>query len=304
MNPSVAEKTFTEKSLDLQEAQKIDIAPIKTICMTLGPYRNLTTLTAAILFLHPYCQVLNHAGNRIFGDINLDFFANYKTSIFEAFTRYAVYISKKGRRGDYGGSITLSHAYDDHFVMRNIYERTASSLLKKNITTLFWKESLRTSNHIRRHNVDLGNLFKVNKQIRFLLPIRNPLDCAASNLRTQKVVIFQNNNNNSDIKEILRSVLEEILWFKNLEAQYPERFLYYFEHDFNKSTIIRMADFLQLAPLEEWCSNALEAFDVKSKYTHSNSLISFFCKIVEEQFSNYPDFAEKLLCFGRNRPAK
>jgi hypothetical protein len=304
MNPPIAEKTFTEKKLDLQESQKIDITPIKTVCMTLGPYRNLTTLTAAILFLHPNCQVLNHAGNRIFGDINLDFFANYNTSIFEAFTRYAIYISKKGRRGDYGGSITLSHAYDDHFVMRNIYKRTDSSLLKENITTLFWKESLRTSNHIRRHNVDLDSLFKTNRQIRFLLPIRNPLDCAASNFRTQKVAIFENNNKNSDIKEILKSILEEIFWFKNLEARYPERFFYFFEHSFNESTIVRMADFLQLAPLGEWCSNALEAFDVKSKYTHSNDLISFFHQFVEKQFSNFPDFAEKLMCFGQNGPAK
>jgi hypothetical protein len=69
--------------------------------MTLGPYRNLTTLTASVLFLHPNCQVLNHAGNRIFGDEELDFIANYNNEIFEAFTRYAIYISQKGTRGDY-----------------------------------------------------------------------------------------------------------------------------------------------------------------------------------------------------------
>jgi hypothetical protein len=120
MNPSMAEKTSIEKELDRVESEKIDIASLKTVCMTLGPYRNLTALTAAVLFLHPNCQVLNHAGNRIFGDEKLDFISNYSNEIFEAFTRYAIYISQKGRRGDYGGSITLSHGYGDQFSMRNI----------------------------------------------------------------------------------------------------------------------------------------------------------------------------------------
>jgi hypothetical protein len=65
-----------------------------------------------------------------------------------------------------------------------------------------------------------------------------------------------------------------------------------------------MADFLQLDPLEDWCANALAAFDVKSKYIHPTNLISFFRQRVENQFSDYPDFAEKLLCFGKDQPAK
>ena len=200
MSPSIAEKTSIEKELDLLESKKIDIAPIQTVCMTLGPYRNLTTLTASVLFLHPNCQVLNHAGNRIFGDKQLDFIANYNNEIFEAFTQYAIYISQKGTRGDSGGSITLSHAFDKQYSMKDIFNAANSCLLKQNITALFWKESLRTSNHIRRHNVDLSRLFKLNRQIRFLLPIRNPLDCAVSNLKTGKVNIFQNEDKHSDIE--------------------------------------------------------------------------------------------------------
>jgi hypothetical protein len=144
----------------------------------------------------------------------------------------------------------------------------------------------------------------LNRQVRFLLPIRNPLDCAASNLRTGKANIFQNSHKHSEIEQVLKSILEEILWFKNLETRHPERFFYFFEHDFNEATIMRMANFLQLEPFGDWCADALEAFDVKSKYIHSTSLISFFRQRVKNQFSNYPDFAEKLLCFGKDQPAK
>ena len=38
---------------------------LKTVGLILGPYRNLTTLTAAVLSLHPNTQVLNHAGTRL-----------------------------------------------------------------------------------------------------------------------------------------------------------------------------------------------------------------------------------------------
>ena len=38
---------------------------LRTVGLILGPYRNLTTLTASVLSLHPECQALNHAGPRL-----------------------------------------------------------------------------------------------------------------------------------------------------------------------------------------------------------------------------------------------
>ena len=59
--------------IDLRESRYLDIQDIESVCLTLGPYRNLTTLTASVLYLHPNCQVLNHAGNRIYGKRKIDF---------------------------------------------------------------------------------------------------------------------------------------------------------------------------------------------------------------------------------------
>lgn len=86
---------------------------LKTACFALGPYRNLTTLTAALLFLHPRCQVPNHGSDRILPNPDVNFLIEYGTEKFDAFVRYAIELSAEGTRGRHGGSIMLSHAFDD-----------------------------------------------------------------------------------------------------------------------------------------------------------------------------------------------
>lgn len=63
--------------VDLFMSRSIDISACKSVCLAIGPTGNLTTLTAATLFLHPDCQVLNHGGTRIFGNKQIDFLSDY-----------------------------------------------------------------------------------------------------------------------------------------------------------------------------------------------------------------------------------
>lgn len=63
-------------------------------------------------------------------------------------------------------------------------------LIKRKIECLFWKESLTTSNYIKSNKIDLGELFRKLKRLKFLMHIRNPLDCAVSNLKTGHVNRF------------------------------------------------------------------------------------------------------------------
>ena len=182
------------KEYDLIASRSVETEAIGTVCLALGPYRNLTTLTASLLFLHPDCHVLNHAGRRIFGDRRLDFIGDYSAERFERFLRYALHISRKGRRGNYGGSITRSHAFADNEKMRALTRSGGMTRTKGGGRALFWKESLRTSNRMRRSNTDLQNIFNENHKLRFLMPVRNPMDCAASNFKTGHARIFQDPN--------------------------------------------------------------------------------------------------------------
>lgn len=278
-------------------SNQINISNIKTVCLALGPYRNLTTLTSSILALHPTCQVLNHASDRIFSDKHINFLLDYNQGKFDAFTKYAIYISKSGKRGRYGGSITLSHAFDYDNIQEAYQARYGKSLIKERIECLFWKEPLRTSNFIKQNQVDLGAIFEENDKLRFLMPIRNPLDCASSNLKTGHVRFFVGLNQQSSLEEVLVGILKELLWFLKLHTDYPERFFYYFENSFEDQVLLSLANFLRIEPDSKWLQTSLANFKVKRDYQYDSYTVDYYNNFVKENFSVYPEVLEQLSLF-------
>jgi hypothetical protein len=112
---------------------------LESMCILLGPYRNLTTLTCSVLSLHPQCVVLNHAGFRTLRNARLNFLADYSPDKFREFVRYAGFASRGGVRGTYGGDIRLSHAFDRESM------RQAQASLQRSAAgparCLVWKDS-------------------------------------------------------------------------------------------------------------------------------------------------------------------
>lgn len=289
-------KDAIAKHIELRASKSVDARNVKTVCLALGPYRNLTTLTASMLFLHPNCQVLNHGGGRILNDRRLDFLKSPDRETFETFKRYAIHVSAKGRRGEYGGSIIHSHAFDAGNKVRELFDQRRGGLVKQRIDCLFWKESLRTANHIRANHIDLADLFARNDAIRFLLPVRNPLDCATSNLKTGLVSTFAGLPRRPSCEQVVSAILDEFLWVAELRQRNPGRFFVYFEHPFTAQTLRAAADFLRLTRDETWIERATAAFAVKSGYCHSASLIAFYRRAVEERFGPpFADFKRSLL---------
>ena len=284
--------------IDLIKSRSIDTSDCKSVCLALGPRGNLTTLTAATLFLHPDCQVLNHAGTRIYGNRQMDFLSDYSDKRFERFIQFAVRISTKGFRGDRGGSITYSHAFDSRYQTKEIYQKTGEGLVKEHIRCLFWKESHRTSNLIREKHVDLGNIFKQNDRLRFLQPIRNPMDCAFSNLNTGHVTMFKGLNKQSPVIEVTRAILDEIRWLGELIESFPDRFTYYFEHEISREMLVRLAKFLGLEPTEAWLTGALSVMKTKPSYEHDPKLLAFYQDYITSKFSRFPALSDGLLRFS------
>jgi hypothetical protein len=286
------------KEIQLEASASINIDDLQTVCLALGPYRNLTTLTASILFLHPNCQVLNHAGARILSDPRLNFLLGYSNEKFDRFARFAIHISDSGKKAQYGGSITLSHAFKQQYAIGELFKSTGMGLVKEDIKCLFWKESLRTTNCIRENSVDLDTLFGRNDKLRFLMPVRHPVDCAASNLKTGHVDLFASLGQGENVGSVLENILDEFLWFEQLRQVWPGRFFRFFSHDFNHQTIAELAAFLKLPPDEAWYDRALTAFNIRSDYRHSEELMSFYRDCVRRKFGAYPDFAEGLLRYA------
>lgn len=283
--------------LDLITSRWLNIQEVESVCLTLGPYRNLTTLTAAILFLHPNCQVLNHAGTRVFATKSINFLLDFNKAKFDRFIQFAIRTSAKGQRGPWGGSVTHSHAFDSKHRIKKIFDETNSKLIKKQIKCLFWKESHRTSNLIHEKNIDIATILKKDHRLRFILPIRNPLDCAASNLKTGHIHLFPKLNKKSSPHDAVKAILDEIYWFANLKKQFPDRFHYYFEHEISQKTLIDLAQFLQLQPKQDWLTNALAAMEIKSAYEHDSELLNSYQNHILKYQSRFPELSKKLLIF-------
>jgi hypothetical protein len=177
---------------------------------------------------------------------------------------------------------------------RGVY---GASLVKDVIHSIFWKESLAVANHIRAHKVDLGHLLQRNPKLRFLLPVRNPLDCAVSNLKTGHVSRFNGLDARAPIERVVLAILAEFRWVLELQERHPDRFFCFFAHEFGRTTVGDMAGFLALEEEESWRQAALEAFDVENSYRHSEELVGFYATAVRERFSSHPGFAAKLLRF-------
>ncbi len=284
--------------VDLRKSRELDIQEIESVCLALGPYRNLTTLTATTLFLHPNCQVLNHAGKRIYGNRQIDFLQGFSKEKLDRFLQFAIQISTTGHRGDTGGSITHSHAFDSRYQTKDLLEKAGVETRKQKIKSLFWKESLRTSNIIRERNVDLGAIFRKDARLRFLLPIRNPMDCAVSNLKTGHVNRFPGLSKSSPTHEVVQAILDEIFWFAGLQKQYPDRFHHFFEHEISGAMLADLARFLQLEPDETWIANALAAMKINPGYQHDPALVTFYRNYVQKKGANFPEVSKGLMAFA------
>ncbi len=268
------------------------IKDIKTVAIILGPYRNLTTLTAAVFSLHPNCQVLEHAGSRVFNSRRINFFENYSNKKFNNFLKFAVYASLYGRRGDYGGGTFHSPAFVNYKNMRKKYYFRYPSDLKKEINCVFWKESLRVTNLIRKKDTNIDQIIQKNKKLRFVLPIRNPLDCAKSNIRLHLTNRFTTPITN--IEECIEAIFKEFLFFISRKKRYPNNFFYFFEDDF-ANRLPDMASFLNLEKEKIWIDDASEVIVIKSRYTNSKKLKDKSIELANIYFKDYPNFKEHLI---------
>lgn len=284
---------------EIKESIGVDVAGVRSVCLALGPYRNLTTWTAATLFLHPHVQVLNHAGNRILDQPEVDILEDFSPEKLTRFTQYAVQLSGGGRRGDFGGSITHSHAFDEGQPMKAAYEEAGLPEVKEEIQSLFWKESLSINNQIRKRDLSPADLLAADARLRFLQPIRNPLDAAVSNIQTghYKRLRGLRKVEEPSVNRVVRAILFELKWYADNRAVMPARYFHFFEHSLSRDTFVDLAAFLDLAPDERWLDLAESATEIKPGYDHEPAIVDRYRKLVDQSFDEHPELKAGLLAF-------
>jgi hypothetical protein len=274
---------------------------LESVCMLLGPYRNLTSLTSSVLSLHPQCLVLNHAGVRMLPNARLNFLLNYSRDKFNEFVRYAAYASQGGARGEYGGDIRHSHAF---FLepMRQA-EAALRGSARGPTKCLVWKDSHLVGNFLRAARVDVPRLLQRNDKLKFLLPIRDPIDCAISNLRTGHVEFFRESHGlsrASTVEEVVAAVLDEIAWFLALRdgSGRPENFFLYFEHEIGNEVLEKMLGFLGLSRDETFLTAAGAAFKLSRSAGVEPRPVEAYARMVKQKFERHPEIRDGLMKFA------
>jgi hypothetical protein len=265
-----------------------------TAAFLVGPYRNLTTLSAAVLSLHPEVQVLNHAGERLMSQPDIDFAGDPRREVLEAFLRVALAESGGGQQGQHGGSILLSHAFSSPIVREAYTARYGDLAVKPDARCLVWKESYRLQARWMGREQQLDDLFARCSEVRLLAPFRRPLDIAVSSMKTKHDAMLTRKAAPS-FEETLDAVLDAFVWVLKQRDRWPERVFFYTQWEVDEDLFRRMARFLGLSEDARWIQDALRCFAVRPPMTATEAQQDFFRQRTTEKLSAWPEIAELAL---------
>jgi len=220
---------------------------MKTLIL-LGPYRNLTTLTTALLSLHPSVIAYNHGLVRMPKSVR--FYEDPSNQRkYQNFIQYILNNYQSGHRGTKGGDIRKCHAFDrKHETMYNLKQTT--DFEKKSPSVIVWKESGRLISYFRRNGKfksfdRIEKLLRANPDVYFLRPVRNLPDCVQSNMDRKHARFTDFNPDDypkahDERNAFLRWCMNDLIWFLKLEYCYPDRFLHFNESEFPIQKIFQM----------------------------------------------------------------
>jgi hypothetical protein len=232
-----------------------DQLDVVSIGLMLCPNRNLTTLTAAILSLHPHVQVLNHGFKRLEAAGLLRFLRSGSEDDLEAFLRGAIGLSGYGRQGDYGGNILLSHAYQ-RLALRAAYARHyADAPVKPDIRCLVWKDGARLLEYLRTNNIAAVGLAERFPRLRFLSPLRRPVAHLRSLQRyyePQPPDYIRPSLPDLTVECVAKYILAAHEEFLAWSQQRPSQFFAFTEAEFGEQGAAALAHFLGISADKTW----------------------------------------------------
>lgn len=269
-----------------------------TVCLFLCPYRNLTTLTSAVLALHDHVQVMNHGIERLAAAGALDFVTEPAGAGLDAFARAAVELSATGQRGAYGGSITLSHAFDHPEVRQGYTGRFGDAPVKPDIRAVVWKEGGLLRQYLLDRGVDVPALAGRLDRLRFLAPIRQPIDHVYS-LRK----FYGKGPSDLIVPEIADLSFEGLAAyvlrchhdFLTWRRARPDRFLAFTEAEIGPDLLVRLAGFLGVEPRPAWLEAAAAAFRSKVHYAPAAEDRELFARLLRARHGDDPEFVDLML---------
>jgi len=263
------------------------------LALLLGPYRNLTTLTASVLSLHPECQVLNHAADRLLAEPTANFFESVRPEALERFVGLAIEASAGGKRGDFGGSILHAHAFDNE-TLRDLYvSRYGDNAVKVNASRLVWKDSMRVQQRLMADAGLFERLCDTFVDLRFILPIRSLADCAASNLQTGHIRHL-GGAKDDPLEVAIDRVLEAHAFVLTLADARPDRIFIFTQAEAKARTFADMAEFLGIAVEDRWLADVSAAWKMRRAYDHPVEIEAYAKASARERLRNWPYILQRM----------
>ncbi len=284
---SVADFTRPLTGAELAAADRIT-----TVVLPLGPYRNLTTMTAALFAFHPNGVVLNHAADRIFGS-RYDPFDRLDAARWRDFKAGALRLLQHGRKSSYGGNVLLSHAFRGGRLSDLYRSRFGETLLKPQATALLWKDSMRFQNRFQRGAPRIEAVLAAFPQVQFVFPVRNPMDCTRSNLSTGHWHHLVPRGL-KQFEPVLRAILEALRWFRVHERADPDRFWSFTEAEIGDGFLERFSAFCRLPSDASWREDAPQTVEVTARSRQSDERRAAYAAQVSDIFADDPDMRQRL----------
>lgn len=257
-----------------------------TVVAFLGPYRNLTTLTAATLGLHPNIVVMNHGFARVEATASLRAFDDPAPEKTQRLRQTLVELSEGGRRGPPGGSIRLSHAVTDHPAMAAAY---AAAPMKEKTGAVVWKESGDLGNYLERRGLDPAEVAARWPKLRFIGPVRRPLDHIRG-LRGFDRHQIPNASSPPTFEEAARHILAAHYSFWQRARRRPDGFFQFRETEMSAALLTRLASHIGVAPRADWLALAAPLFQGSKMYDHDDSERAAFRALLDETYGQEPEF--------------
>jgi hypothetical protein len=269
-----------------------------TVCLFYGFSRNLTTLFASLFALHPRCQVLNHSSKLILSD-KKNFLALRNRKSIDKFIEFAIKNSTRNIKG-VGGSIISSHAFTSSFssdeISQKYQARFGEERVKAQIDSIVWKDAAHMTDYLEDNGISALTVAADYPEARFILPIRNLLDCILSNVTKHK-----GRWGESSIEEIAEIIVRRTREFLQMEKQCPGQFMHFFQDEIDAGSVARIGSFLGLEATPEWIQDFLDCYKLKPSDGATTELKQTYVSLINKYFENSPEIG-KLLAFAEQIP--
>lgn len=239
---------------------------VTTLGAFLGANRSLTTLLSAMFAFHPEITVLNHGFARIFADPSRNFIIDPRQETFDNFVAEARNMAVGGKRGDFGGHILHSHAFDDE-ALRQAYLDRFGWEAKPRARSLIWKDATYLTRFIASRGTDIDALCRRLPSLRFMMMIRNPVDITISSITKGYSAALVGEKRKDQFDDVFVHLVKLFDGFSLPAEQNPSQCRFIFQDELlDRDHLVGLCDFLDISADPDWLDDIARRISLRPSY--------------------------------------